>query len=130
MLPVKRNDIKNIKSGQDEKAVEVDIEAGVKQVDSLQKQESRGKQGALATISGDYDSRVYRDFAALPPPVVSTSESKDSQDKTPMRYRKLPAKLSEMLSRPEYSSIIAWMPHGRSWKIHDADGFVGQVIPE
>lgn len=34
-----------------------------------------------------------------------------------MRLQKFPAKLESMLSRPEWSDIVCWMPHGRSWKV-------------
>jgi hypothetical protein len=140
MLPARdkaRSSLRNRKSGQDEKAVEDEIEIeievnadGEKQVDdSFDKPESRGKRDTPSATSnrGDNDSRFYKDFAVLPAPVDSILESNDSN--TPLRYRKLPAKLAEMLARSEYSSIIAWMPHGRSWRMQNASGFVEQVIP-
>ena len=34
-----------------------------------------------------------------------------------MRLQKFPAKLESILSRPEWSDIVTWMPHGRSWKV-------------
>jgi hypothetical protein len=48
---------------------------------------------------------------------------------SPLRVHKLPSKLNAMLSDPEFNSIISWMPHGRSWKVHNAHLFLEQVIP-
>lgn len=39
------------------------------------------------------------------------------QDAHTMRLQKFPAKLESILSRPEWSDIVCWMPHGRSWKV-------------
>jgi hypothetical protein len=46
-----------------------------------------------------------------------------------LRIHKLPSKLSAMLCNPEFTSIISWMPHGRSWKVHNVHLFLGHVIP-
>lgn len=40
-----------------------------------------------------------------------------------------PAKLRLILSNPEMSHIISWLPHGYSWKIHDPKMFVDVVMP-
>lgn len=46
-----------------------------------------------------------------------------------IRVAKLPIKLNTILSNPLYSDIIAWSPHGRSWKIIDSNRFLQDVIP-
>jgi len=70
---------------------------------------------------------VYRDYSRVP----ETPESvcRQQQDRLTMRVQKLPAKLYAMLSIPEVQHIISWMPHGRSWKIHNVDLFVKHVMP-
>jgi len=45
-----------------------------------------------------------------------------------IRVAKLPIKLNTILSNPLYSDIIAWSPHGRSWKIIDSNRFLQDVI--
>ncbi|KAI2496828.1 hypothetical protein MHU86_17664 [Fragilaria crotonensis] len=39
------------------------------------------------------------------------------------------SRLHEILSNPEYSAYISWLPHGRAWKILDKTGFERNVIP-
>jgi len=45
------------------------------------------------------------------------------------KVQKLPPKLYTILSMSEFSQIITWMPHGRSWKIIDTKGFQKEVMP-
>jgi len=45
------------------------------------------------------------------------------------RVQKLPPKLYTILSMREFSRIITWMPHGRSWKVIDTKGFQEEVMP-
>lgn len=44
--------------------------------------------------------------------------------------KNFPNKLHQILSTPEYSHIISWMPHGRAWKIHKKDLFVREIVPK
>ena len=39
------------------------------------------------------------------------------------------SRLHEILSKPEYSACISWLPHGRAWKILDKAEFETNVIP-
>ncbi|KAL9186011.1 hypothetical protein ACHAXT_005249 [Thalassiosira profunda] len=41
-----------------------------------------------------------------------------------------PAKLHRMLSDPGNAEIIAWLPHGRAWKVVDRDRLITEVIPQ
>jgi len=64
---------------------------------------------------------TYRDYSKYPlselPPVK----------KAPTNF---PSKLHQILSDPEYSYIISWMPHGRAWKIHNKDLLIQEVVPK
>ena len=46
-----------------------------------------------------------------------------------IRVQRLPVKLNAILSNPELSNIIVWMPHGRSWAILRRNDFVSKVMP-
>lgn len=65
----------------------------------------------------------YRDF--------STCEDPDplSPQTPPGRVPNFPAKMHAILSRPDLSDIIAWMPHGRSWRVLKPREFEKRVIP-
>lgn len=54
---------------------------------------------------------------------------KCSVQSTNIRVQKLPVKLYTIVSLIEFSSIITWMPHGRSWKIFDSKEFSTVVMP-
>ena len=41
-----------------------------------------------------------------------------------------PMILHEVLSNPAYRHIISWMPHGRSWKVHDKEKLTSVVCKE
>ena len=51
---------------------------------------------------------------------------------TGLRHRNdtFPSKLYEILSNPEYSHIISWLPHGKSWKVHNNKDFEMKVMPK
>lgn len=53
-----------------------------------------------------------------------------SQSPTVIRSQKLPAKLDAILSDETFSSIVSWMPHGRSWRILRPKVFTSDVIPK
>ena len=40
-----------------------------------------------------------------------------------------PVKLHMILSNPAFDDIITWLPHGRSWTIHNQKAFEERVIP-
>jgi hypothetical protein len=44
------------------------------------------------------------------------------------RVPTFPAKLHAILLRKELHHIVSWLPHGRSWKVHDTIEFEKQVI--
>lgn len=48
----------------------------------------------------------------------------------PGRVVNFVAKMHSVLSRPELADIVAWMPHGRAWKILKPREFEIRVLPE
>jgi hypothetical protein len=65
----------------------------------------------------------YVDFSGLADPDPPKSLT------APGRIPTFPAKMIDILSRPELAHIISWMPHGRSWKVHKPKEFQVNVIP-
>ena len=66
---------------------------------------------------------TYHDYSRHDPDYHDNTSSKKSASN-------FPAKLHQILSNPEYSRIICWMPHGRAWKILDKDRLTNDVIPQ
>uniref|UniRef100_A0A7S2R2A8 HSF-type DNA-binding domain-containing protein n=1 Tax=Eucampia antarctica TaxID=49252 RepID=A0A7S2R2A8_9STRA len=65
----------------------------------------------------------YRNFSQVP----------DDDPLTPLtppaRVPNFPAKMHAILSRPDLSDIVAWMPHGRSWRVLKPREFEVKIIP-
>ena len=47
----------------------------------------------------------------------------------PGRVPNFPAKMHAILARPDLADIIAWMPHGRSWRVLKPREFEVRVLP-
>jgi hypothetical protein len=60
-------------------------------------------------------------YQQQPPPVLRASGW--------VRSQRFPTKLYALLSQPQLSSIITWMPHGRSWKVLKPRVFETSVLP-
>jgi len=62
------------------------------------------------------------------------SEEKDIDPLTPLtppgRVPNFPAKMHAILSSPELTDIIAWLPHGRSWRVMKPREFEIKVLPK
>ena len=65
----------------------------------------------------------YRDFSEVPDPNPSVPLT------APGRLPNFPVKMLAILSRPDLSHIISWMPHGRSWRVWKPREFEVKVIP-
>mmetsp|Transcript_2655 Transcript_2655/g.3871 ORF Transcript_2655/g.3871 Transcript_2655/m.3871 type:complete len:419 (-) Transcript_2655:296-1552(-) len=61
------------------------------------------------------------------------SEVPDHDPLTPLtppgRVPNFPAKMHAILSRPDLADVVAWMPHGRSWRVLKPREFEIRVIP-
>lgn len=71
----------------------------------------------------------YRDFSTFPVPEGLPSGPKKPQGSGDvLAIQKLPTKLYAILSNPAIQHIISWLPHGRSWKVHDPKAFMDTVM--
>ena len=90
----------------------------------------------------------YHDFSWVPPPPAEKADASaiaenetskstagkvdsagENSSKAKAKEPTFPVKLHMILSNPEYEDIIAWLPHGRSWRIVQQKAFEEQVIP-
>jgi hypothetical protein len=60
-------------------------------------------------------------YLAPPPPILRASGW--------VRSQRFPVKLYALLSQPQLSHVITWMPHGRSWKVLKPRVFETAVLP-
>jgi hypothetical protein len=70
-----------------------------------------------------YPYFYYRDFSTLQDPDALTPLT------APGRVPNFPAKMHSILSRPDLADVVAWMPHGRSWRVLKPREFEIRVIP-
>lgn len=80
-------------------------------------------------------AEIFREFSHMNDnQVLMEANDKiiEKQTNAPSNVEKFPMKLHKIVERCEidgYSDIISWMPHGRSFKIHDRDEFVAKIMP-
>lgn len=67
----------------------------------------------------------YRDFSRDRPD-ISTNRSALGREGAAQTF---PMKLHSILSNPEFSDIISWLPHGRAWRILQTKAFEERAIP-
>ena len=70
-----------------------------------------------------YPYFYYKDYSTFPDPdplIPLTS---------PGRVPNFPAKMHSILSRADLADVVAWMPHGRSWRVLKPREFELNVIP-
>lgn len=103
----------------DEKAREKEEKSSEQEDDAAKKRSAKKKDSKF----------TYRDYSHIEPTHAHPT-SVMSPNSSAIRVQKLPAKLNAMLSIPGYQHIISWMPHGRSWKVHNPHAFVEDVIPK
>lgn len=63
----------------------------------------------------------YRDYSKVPYPGYSRTNGTGFQN--------FPMKLFVILSSAEHDHICSWLPHGRSWIIHDTTAFEKIILP-
>mgnify|MGYP005847946875 CR=1 FL=1 len=71
----------------------------------------------------DYPYFGYRDYSQEPDPDPLIPLT------APGRVPNFPAKMHVILSQPELQDIVAWLPHGRSWRVLRPREFEVKVLP-
>jgi hypothetical protein len=66
---------------------------------------------------------LYRDFSQV------HQERQEDSTPVPTKDYTFPGKLHQILSDPRWGDIIAWLPHGRSWRVLQPKNFEQNVIP-
>jgi HSF-type DNA-binding len=89
---------------------------------------SRGYDTEKTSTTTNNDAKIvtdyYKDYSTHPDPDPLTPLT--SMGRVP----NFPAKIHAILSRNDFSNIICWMPHGRSWRVLDPTGFEQLIIPK
>lgn len=72
----------------------------------------------------------YRDYSRIPLDEAPSQVDEDTfRPNTSGKEPAFPTKLHKILSNPEYQDYIAWLPHGRSWRVLKPKAFEEKVIP-
>ena len=85
--------------------------------------------GGAFPSQGDSIQQVgggYQDFSS----VLEASLFSPAILSLPGKDHTFPCKLHKILSDPQYSEYIAWLPHGRSWRVLKAKPFEEKVLPK
>lgn len=92
---------------------------------SLQQQQQQQKRPAIPEERSLQPAPFfyYKDFSTETDPDPLTPLT------LPGRVPNFPAKLHSILSRPELADVVAWMPHGRSWRVLKPREFEIRVLP-
>lgn len=61
----------------------------------------------------------YRDYGRSRPAFISMGSG----------FQSFPQKLHEILSKPDYTHVCSWLPHGRAWIVHNTRDFELIVLP-
>jgi HSF-type DNA-binding len=89
-----------------------------------------GNTSGVSTAAADDKNKItsYRDFSRVLPEKHNDASSLIAQSTT-AKEPTFPVKLHMILSNPDFQDIIAWLPHGRSWRILQQKAFEERVIP-
>lgn len=74
----------------------------------------------------DYSQAPCADTSKTAAKTTASSRPRGVGTKDPHTY---PVKLHQILADPRWSDVIAWLPHGRSWRILQQKRFEKEVIP-
>lgn len=101
-----------------------------KQHNSKKSDEKRRNQGRDSSLSDESQlhkressNETYQDYSSV--------KISDIYNDAPMIVSDAPfsIKLHKILSDPDYSSVISWLPHGRSWRVLQPKVFEEKIIP-
>jgi hypothetical protein len=85
---------------------------------------------AVAQSNESAAQSSYRDFSGVPCESGDDGNKKRPSKGNKSTSKKFPMKLFDMLSREEFSEMIAWAPHGRSWRVLKPKAFESEVLPQ
>mmetsp|Transcript_18662 Transcript_18662/g.53805 ORF Transcript_18662/g.53805 Transcript_18662/m.53805 type:complete len:518 (-) Transcript_18662:295-1848(-) len=71
---------------------------------------------------------VVAELAAAPPLRRAAAADIDAYLEGGSGSAIFPSKLHEMLSDPDAQGLVAWLPHGRAWRVLDADRFARSTL--
>eukprot|EP00429_Kryptoperidinium_foliaceum_P002789 CAMPEP_0176006730 /NCGR_PEP_ID=MMETSP0120_2-20121206/2872_1 /TAXON_ID=160619 /ORGANISM="Kryptoperidinium foliaceum, Strain CCMP 1326" /LENGTH=253 /DNA_ID=CAMNT_0017339477 /DNA_START=96 /DNA_END=854 /DNA_ORIENTATION=+ len=97
-----------------------DVDYEIDQEGLLQALEESTALAAAQTMQQSAAQSAYM-IGQNPPPVMRASGW--------VRSQRFPVKLYALLSQPNLSHVITWMPHGRSWKVLKPRIFETAVLP-
>lgn len=89
--------------------------------DAVMEVANKPEAGTATSIS------CYRDYSHVQPDPKEAAALNTQNPTT--KEPTFPVKLHMILSNPEFQDIIAWLPHGRSWRILQQKAFEDRVIP-
>jgi len=69
------------------------------------------------------EKNTYRDYSR------SVSDLTSALPRATSKRATFPVLLHRILSNPDYSDIISWLPHGRSWRVLKPKRFEANIIP-
>jgi hypothetical protein len=106
-------------------------------VNDISDDSSRSENGSIeygrSPSSEKESASSYRDFSRVLPEKQTIqapfSLMAQSMSSVTAKDPTFPVKLHRILSNPEHQDIIAWLPHGRSWRILQQQAFEDRVIP-
>ena len=71
----------------------------------------------------------YRDFSRVPCASKETDGVGGASTASSGKDPPFPVKLHRILSNPDYSDFISWLPHGRSWRVLKPKAFEEKIVP-
>ena len=80
-----------------------------------------------ADDDGVAPSSVYRDYSRLP--CAEGANSLVGTSSTSGKEPPFPVKLHKILSKLEFTDVVSWLPHGRSWRVLKPKAFEEKVVP-
>lgn len=69
----------------------------------------------------------YKDYSTLPVNKTNDMNQQIRKNQHPLTFSD---KLHQILADPQSNSIIAWIPHGRAFKVKNVKKFESSIIPQ
>lgn len=110
-------------------------EAIITQLKSPEAKAHHAADQVTITITGSKDNNPRQALPSdgllqLAPSSASMEDGKLVEIRKPVTETNFPMKLYDMLSNPDNHHAIAWMPHGRAWKVRQKDVFMRTICPQ